>query len=376
MGPALKFKGDKNKFSRIGLDIGGGQIRLAQLKEEGGGVHLHEYGLHVLPDGVMMEGELKEPDKFANQLYHLMKRHKFAGDRVNLCIDHAGAHYRQIFLPPMPEKEMQNAIRFEAEKYTTAPLETYVIDYITLGEREMEGEKVQEIVLVMVPRRSVEDYLEGVSYAGFNPEAVEIAPFSLVRLMSRMLRRAPDMSSNCVVLELGAESSTLLVLEQGNYGFSRNLSVGSRHFWRIMAEATGTEEGKHMDDEFTPLYTDMKTFFEKKEFGSSMEYRQGSFHPQQVHEIAVNLSFQVRRSLDYYLYKLQREDSELQELYLCGEVAGINGLDTFLAEELDMEVEIIDPVSFLAREQEDSGRKIENSEILAVATGLAYRGWN
>jgi len=277
----------------------------------------------------------------------------------------------------MSQKEIEGAIRFEAEKFAAAPLESYIVDYVSLGQKEVEGQKANEVVLVMVNRRMVEDYLKPFTYAGYRPQVVEIAPFPLERLVKQMSPHYVEQNFTGVILNIGAENSTLLVLENGRYGFSRNLNVGSRHFWKALTDSRGgfgeEDEEEPWESEYTPFFADMKTFFEKKEFQLGMEYRDGVFDPEAVQEVALDLSFQLRRSLDYYLYKMQREDVDLQKVYLCGEIAGIKGMEDFLAEELSMEVKLLNPL-YLFADQQGEG-KIENGEILAVATGLAYRGW-
>ena len=351
---ALKYN-LKGRYSSIGLDLGSSQIKLMQLRQERGEIFLHQYGIYDLPEEAITAGRITDAAILADRLAWIFKRRRFSKNRVNLCLGNQAILLRQMQLPKMAPREIPAALRFQAEKEIMIPIDEAVIDYIELGERLIDGKETLELAVVAAPKDLVNDYLGVITDAGLYPEAIEIEPFALQRLFSYTLPASGRSGEDTLlILDIGGESSNLVLLDHGDFSFARTLSVGVNHFCRRIAE-----EGAISFDSAHRLL-----------FGSD------PFSVEGVQEIADELVAQIRRSLEFYLYNIDRAQKEIKTIYLCGGGASIERLPSFLGFELKVEPKLLRPFSFIQGGRRFMQKDLDREgHLLNVAAGLALRGW-
>ena len=87
-------------------------------------------------------------------------------------------------------------------------LSDYVIDYVPVRTSVRDGER---LCMVAVTRKEdVVGYLDALSYAGLNIEALEVAPLSLRRLIE--FTNSSDSIENTLAIDMGYESTHLTLL--------------------------------------------------------------------------------------------------------------------------------------------------------------------
>lgn len=347
-----RFKG---RFSAIGLDLGSSQVKLVQFKKEHRRVSLHQYGIYDLPEGAITAGRITDAGSLSERLAWVLKRRRFHKNRVNLCIGSQAIILRQMQLPKLAPRELAAALRFEAEKEIMIPLDEAVVDYIDLGERLVDGNELLDLAVVAAPKDVVNDYIGVILKAGLYPDVIEIESFALQRVLPYVY---PDFAGPgqeaLMILDLGGESSNLVVLDQGSFGFARTLSVGVNHFCRSIAEQREVS------------------------FDAARRLLFGSdpFTVEGVQEIADELVAQIRRSLEFYLYNVGHAQKEIKNICLCGGGASIDRLPSFLGFELKVEPRLLNPFSFVQTGRRFIRKDLEREgHLLNVAAGLALRGW-
>ncbi len=348
----LNYKGH---YSRIGLDIGSSQIKFVQLKGERGRVKVHQYGICALPEGIIEGGRVIDSETLTSRLQWLLGRRRLHKKKINLCIGGQCVILRQIFLPPMSSRELADAIYWEAEKQIMIPLNQVVMDYASLGIREVGGKQATEVVLVAVPREVVEQYIDVVTGAGFYPDAIEIEPFALRRSVYHLQQLVfPKELQNVIVLDMGGESSNLLVMEEGRYSFSRTLSVGVNHFCRRIMES-----GQKTAEEAQKLV-----------FGSDI------FAVPGILEVAEELYTQIKHSMEYFVYEMKHQEKDFERMFFCGGGYSIKELWSFLGGELKIEPVPFNPLAAISKGRQSHHLALQrDGNLLVVAQGLALRGW-
>ncbi|HOJ85157.1 MAG TPA: type IV pilus assembly protein PilM [Bacillota bacterium] len=354
--PPLYFKG---RYSAVGLDIGSEQLKLIQFKQEHGEVFLHQYGIYDLPEGAITAGRVTDAAALSDRLAWVFKRRRFHRNRVNLCIGSQAVILRQMRLPKMPPRELQAALRFEAGKEIMIPLEEAVLDYIEIGESVVDGNEVIDLAVVAAPKDVVNDYITVILKAGLYPDVIEIEPFALQRVLPYVVPNLVPVSRGeeaeaLMVLDIGGECSNLLLVDQGGFSFSRTLSIGVNHFCHRIAE--------------------------RREIGYDAARRLlfggDPFTVEGVQEVADELVNQIRRSLEFYLYRAGHAQKEIKTICLCGGGASIDRLPSFLGFELKVEPKILNPFSFVHIGRRFIREDLEREgHLLNIASGLALRGW-
>jgi len=102
----------------IGLDIGTGHIRVAQMRSAGANFVLSAYGLVDVPMGAVVEGEIVAPESVSASIKELWRRSGVKGKDVSIGgIQPKGRCCRLIDLPFMERAELEGAIQYQAQDY-------------------------------------------------------------------------------------------------------------------------------------------------------------------------------------------------------------------------------------------------------------------
>jgi len=353
----------KKRFSNVGLDIGSHHVKMVQFRNKGGHIHMNQYSLHPLPEGAVEEGRIEDAALLSDRLKWIFKRRRYHTNRINMCVSTQSVILRQVFMPVMAPRDFPNAIRWEAEKHIMMPLEDVILDYFYIGERVIEGNRVMEVVLVAVPKETLNGYLEVATRAGLYPDVIEIEPLALQRLVNLTLgggeeapQREEDASDtvNYLMIDLGGEFTNLLLLENGRYSFTRSINLGTNHFVRQVAEQR-------------------QISLEKAE---RMVFQADPFQLQGVTEVAGEFLDEINRSLEFYVSKMYHEDKEISYLLLCGGGIYLDGLASYLGERINASPLLLNSRKIFpwARRYVPPGLD-EHGPLLGVASGLALRGW-
>lgn len=350
--PPMRFR---RRYSSIGLDLGTSQVKLIQFKREKGRIGLHQFGIYDLPEGAVTAGRITDSEQIIERIAWILKRRRFHKNRANLCIGGQAVILRHVQLPKMAPRELPAAMRFEAEKRIMIPLDEAVMDYVVLGERLVDGNELLDLAVVAAPKDVVNDYLEVVLKAGLHPDVIEIESFALQRVLPYFrIAYGGREAEALMLLDIGGESSNLVVIEQGNFSFARTLNVGVNRFCENISRSRDTS----LDAARRLL------------FGSD------PFTVEGVQEAADELVTQIRRSLEFYLYNVEHGSKEIKTLLMCGGGSSIDRLPSFLGFELKVEPVILNPFEFIQSSSKFIQKDLErDGHLLSIATGLALRGW-
>src|SRR5205823_13291181 len=114
-----------------------------------------------LEPGLVVAGEIRDPDALAASLRRFFDLHKLPKKGVRLGISNNRIGVRVFEIEGVSdERQLENAIRFRAEEVLPIPLDQAVLDYVVLDEGESaEGAPVRRILLVVAYREVVARHL-------------------------------------------------------------------------------------------------------------------------------------------------------------------------------------------------------------------------
>src|SRR5207237_10065830 len=159
--PKPKPKAERGNRKRIvGLKIGATHIAAARV-DNNGAARLVQVAEEPLGAGIVVGGEIREPDELAAALKAFFKKHKLprSGVRLGLASNRIGL--RIFDLPGIEDpRQLTNAIRFRAQETLPIPLEDAVLDYRILREDADEtGGITRKVLLVVAQKDLVERYV-------------------------------------------------------------------------------------------------------------------------------------------------------------------------------------------------------------------------
>ena len=118
----------------VGLKIGASQLAAARIVNNGS-PEVVQLARTELEPGIVVGGELREPDALAEALKAFFRKNKLPkqGVRLGIASNRIGVRTFEIGGIKDP-KQLENAIRFRAQETLPIPLEDAVLDYQILGE--------------------------------------------------------------------------------------------------------------------------------------------------------------------------------------------------------------------------------------------------
>ncbi|MFA9399053.1 MAG: type IV pilus assembly protein PilM [Clostridiaceae bacterium] len=129
---------------------------------------------------------------------------------------------RHLEIPLMDEKNIKDSIDWETKQYLPDYGNNHYIDFEILDKINTEEEKIFKILVVAVPKEKVDILYKITKDIDLNLVAVDLT----ANAISRVFRNIKDYPNSCGIIEIGASSSILMVLENGKLIIEREIPTG------------------------------------------------------------------------------------------------------------------------------------------------------
>jgi type IV pilus assembly protein PilM len=233
--PKAKAAGAKTAKRLVGLKIGASGLAAARVANNGH-AELLQLAREPLDPGVVVGGELRDPEALAEALKAFFRKHKLPrrGVRLGIANNRIGVRTLEI-VGIVDPKQLANAIRFRAQEALPIPIEEAVLDYRILSESETEeGERICRVLLVVAYRELVNRYLAACRKAGLTVVGIDLEAFALLRSLAEP--RAAEEAA-LVAVAIGHDRSTFAVSDGTVCEFTRVLEWGGHALDAAVAQA-------------------------------------------------------------------------------------------------------------------------------------------
>lgn len=239
----------KQEGSVLGLDIGSSAIKIVQLRNKNGLATLETYGEIAL--GPFAEKEVGQatnlpPEKLAEALKLVLKESNVTTHTCGVAVPFASSLVKLIEVPALDIKKLETVVPIEARKYIPVPISEVQLDYFVVPETEqklflgatsmddMETSelKTRMVLIVAMHNETLRKYTQAIQLAGLTPEFYEIEVFSNIRATTAH-SLAP-----VAIIDLGASTSKIYLVELGIVLASHVISTGSQDITRSLAKST------------------------------------------------------------------------------------------------------------------------------------------
>jgi type IV pilus assembly protein PilM len=211
----------------VGLKIGGSQLAAAHVRNNGH-VEVSQLARDPLEAGIVVGGELRDPEALAAALKAFFARHKLPKRNIRLGIANNRIGVRTLDVVGIEDpKQLANAIRFRAQEALPIPIEDAVLDYQVLSEGTNEaGESVRKVLLVVAYRELVDRYVDACRSAGLKLAGIDLEAFALLRALSEPRAADATGGSAIVAVSIGHDRTTFAVSDGRTCEFTRVLEWG------------------------------------------------------------------------------------------------------------------------------------------------------
>ena len=329
-----KQRKDKRAKKLVGLKIGASQIAAAHVVNNGS-PELVEVVREPLEQGVVVAGEIRDPEALGDALKRFFDLHKLPKNAVRLGVANNRIGVRIFEIEGISDPQMlENAIRFRAEEVLPIPLDQAVLDYVVLdGRTEGDGTEWLRILMVVAYRDVVDRYLQACRRAGLQVVGIDHEAFALLRALRAPLERDPS-SGALVGIAIGHDRTTIAVSNGVNCEFARVLDWGgwslnvaiARELDRAPTEVESIKRHLSLDG---PGEIEGLTDEQVAKVKSGVQRALDGF----AREIVSSLQF----------YQAQPGSHGIGEIVMTGGAAQLEGLPAAVAERVGVPIRIGDP---------------------------------
>ena len=363
----------KPRVEALGLEIGAANLKLVELS--GNPPALRALATRPTPPGMLVEGVIAEPQALAQELKELLAEARTKKRYVVTAVPNPSVILRTLQVPKMPLKEMEEAVRWEAERYIPFPIDEVVLDFAPLDPlaEVADGEQV-EVMVGAARQEAVASLLEALRGAGLTPIILDVKPFAGLYPLEAQLSSDPEGVS--VAVEIGAESTSLVLLKGDRPLAVRILTLSGKDFTEAIGKSFGLDFLTAEEVKRTYGLATIPT--EDEELLLDFDAERERYSPAKIYDairpILVELTQEIRRSLEFF--RVQLGDIQPEVGYLYGGGSRLRGLPTLLTDTLGVNFTVPDPWQGIQVDPKrfDLDKIKEMGPEFLVPVGLALRG--
>jgi type IV pilus assembly protein PilM len=345
----------------VGLKIGGSQIAAARVHNNGS-PELVQAVRSPLEHGIVVGGELRDPEALAVALKEFFARHKLPRRGVRLGIANNRIGVRTFDVTGIEDpKQLANAIRFRAQEVLPIPIEEAVLDYQVLAESvNEEGQPVRRVLLVVAYRELVDRYVYACRKAGIQVVGIDLEAFALLRAVSEPHDQVAGVERGAVVaVSVGHDRSTFAVSDGRICEFTRVLEWGGAALSVAIARALDISP-----TEAAPIKHAL-SLHGNEQLPDGVTADQLATAREAAKRQLQTFARELVSSLQFY--QNQPGSLGIGEIAVTGGTAHLPGLGAELERLIGVPVRVADP---MARVKVSKKLQVEQVGSLAIAIGL------
>ncbi len=300
----------------FGLDIGPNCLRVVQIDRREDKLTIVGYGSNTFPEEAIKDGVIVDPvsvARAAKELFDRGIRGSIDTRRVALSIPSQRTYTRAIKLPLIPEKEIADAVRLEAEQYIPLPIDELYLDY-TVMQKDADG---MELYAVASPKHIIDSYIAFAHLVGLEPVAIEASIDAATRLFVQTdFSHVPT-----VLVDFGPSSADITIVDESIIATGTVGGGGDIFTARISDQLGVTRQEAHVI---------------KTKYGLGLSKKQKEIS-KALDPLLDDLFKEIRRMIRYYQERYG-SDRRISQIVLIGGSANLPGLSDRMTDVLRIPV--------------------------------------
>ncbi len=339
------FYQDKSIF---GFDIGFNTIKVMQLSRNGNRSEVTCFGLMNFKPEAIENGVIVDPEEVARatgELFHKYLIGDITTRRVAFSVPAARTFSRVLTLPKLAQKDLDEAVKLEAEQYIPVPIGELYLDHTVIGS----DDKNMEVLAVAIPKKIVDSYATLGKLLNLEVVVMETTTGAMVRLF----RHTDQSNLPTVLIDFGSVSADITI-------FDHSLVV------------TGTVAGG--GDDLTKLIgKDLQVSKEeahviKTKYGLSVSKKQNDIKRALEPVLSQHVK-EIKRMIRYYEER-SKAHKKIEQVVILGGGSNMPGLSEYLTDTIRLPVRPCNPWSNISFGKLKQPSTSELSIYITVA-GLA-----
>ncbi len=338
----------------VGLDIGSSAVKLVELRAgKEGRFQLVKAGLENLSPEAIVDGAIMDSSLVVETISRLLASTGVKNPNVAVSVSGHAVIVKKIQLPTMPEEELSESIRWEAEQYVPFDINDVYLDYVVL-DPGAPGETMG-VLLVAAKKEKVDDYKNVVTQAGRAPGLVDVDVFALQNCYE--VNYGLDPTRVVALVNIGASVMNVNIVANGQTVFWRDITFGGNQFTDALQKA------------FSLNFEQAEALKRGEPVGGQSAQ---SIQPV-LTGVCEDVAGELQKTIDFF--HATSGSDKVDTIVLSGGGSRVAQLDEVLKEKFGLPVEIMNPFRSVVADDRavDPAWLSENGPSLAIGVGLAVR---
>ncbi len=202
----------------VGLDVGRRLLKLAVASGSAKSFKVQRFIVEELPDGTGEEGEAARVET----IRRVFAEQKLGKYDVCVSFDAGTTVFRDVNVPFRSDDQIEKVVRFEAENHLHGrAIEDVVVNWVKTGDTK-DG---SQVLVMAAPKAELALRLGTLRRAGIEPASVDLdaTAFYTACAVTGVVAEHP----NAVLLEIGARTTNLVLIDDGKLRAIRSFLVGA-----------------------------------------------------------------------------------------------------------------------------------------------------
>src|SRR6478672_10460147 len=297
-----------------GIDIGNRALKAVKLVREGESLRVDDFEVVEHETVLSNAGDNREA-LINSALSSFVQRHPFKGGQVGIGVSGQSSFARFIKLPPVEERRIPEIVRFEAIQQIPFPLDDVEWSYQLF--RSEENPDV-EVGIFAMRKELINQHIKYFTDQDLNVQVVQMNPLAVYNSMYYDSK----LDGTTMVIDLGAENTDLIICDNETI-WLRSIPIGGNNFTDALVKAFKLNFVKAED---------------LKRNAATSKYARQIF--QAMRPIFADLVAEIQRSVGFYASV--HRDSRIKKIIAVGGTFKLPGLQKYLQQNLQLEVERLD----------------------------------
>ncbi len=317
MSKEILFFKDKPVF---GLDIGYGSLKVMQIDASSRhnvvGYGAATFDPNAIQDGIVVD--LDSVAKAAKDLFSGNLTGDITTDRAILSVPASQAFNRNVHLPNLSKKELEQAVAQEVEQYVPIPNNELYTDFTKIRS----GPEESEYLIVAVPKKIVDSHIQLAKILGLEVVGVQTS----IDASGRLFLQSENSNIPSVLIDFGSNSADLTIYDQGLI-VTGTVPVGGDQFTKQIA--------------ITLNVTHQEAHIIKTKYGLGVSKKQKQITDGLMPTLDQIIK-EIKRLIRYYDER-SGSDQKVTQIVTMGGGANMPGLSDFMTGSLRIPTRTCDP---------------------------------
>ncbi len=337
----------------LGVDLGSHTIKIVEFANNGDSRQVKKVGRALLPQGAIVDGSIKEHDTVLEALQGLVSNLQPSLKKASTSISGYSVIVKRIHVPYMTEREIEENLIIESEKYVPFEISDVYIDFSILKTYE-EDNGGSDIFLVAAKKEIVDQYANLLEGVGLTPSVIDVDAFTLVNAFELAFGKVEEPA---VLIDIGASKTNLNVVKKGMPIFIRDMTMGGEQLTEAIQEATGLNR----EDAEAVKIGGTKDKVLAREIANAMQEMTGLW------------SNEIKKAISFF--KSTAAPDEFPTcVFLSGGTSLMSGMEEFFSNTLGLETRRLNAFTGKKVDKNIDEKYLASvSPQMAIASGLAIR---